>query len=361
MDMNGKTVWQHAAGDQGHNHVPLCLKWNVIVTGPGTKRWRDYTDGEKRKERAEVRRLCDEMCPGDIVVLKMGLSRLHGIGVVGNYEFVDEFNDIDGWELGHARRVRWLHRDCHGFETNVFTRSTTTRLYAESALAWIRETLDPIDDDGCWRDVEPLDFRANDGSSFKLKADELATYLFEKGLPSDAIRALLDRKSSFVQMAEWYWTQRASEHETVCHLVVPLLKVLGWTPQKIALEHKRIDAALFTRLPREDKNLALVVEAKALHQACLGAFGQAKDYAETYPNCKRIIVTDGLRYGVYVREGGKWPKTPEPRAYLNVRRLRSSYPIYGYGDNGIPGAKEAIHAMTPGWMPEHDAWWRPEP
>ena len=72
----------------------------------------------------------------------------------------------------------------------------------------------------------------------------------------------------------------------MCHLVVHLLKVLGWTPQKIALEHKRIDAALFTRLPREDKNLALVVEAKALHQACLGAFGQAKDYAETYPNCK---------------------------------------------------------------------------
>ena len=349
MDIDGRTVWQHAAGDQGHNHVTLCLKWDVIITGPGTKSWCYYSDDEKREERAEVRRLCEEMRTGDIVVLKMGLSRLHGIGVVGDYEFVDEFNDIDGWELGHARRVRWLYRDRHDFETNVFTRSTTTRLYAEMALAWIRETLDRIDDDGCWSDVEPLNFLANDGGSFELAEDELAAYLFEKGLPGDAIRDLLDAKGSFVQMANWYRNQWASEHETVCHLVVPLLKVLGWTPQKIALEHNRIDVALFSRLPRIDGNLALVIEAKALHQACLGAFGQAKDYAELYPECKRIIVTDGLRYGVYLREDNEWREKPAPYAYLNVRRLRSGYPIYGDRDNGILGAKEAIHAMTPEW------------
>ena len=180
MDIDGRTVWQHAAGDQGHNHVTLCLKWDVIITGPGTKSWCDYSDDEKRKERAEVRRLCEEMRTGDIVVLKMGLSRLHGIGVVGDYEFVEEFNDIDGWELGHARRVRWLYRDRHDFKTNVFTRSTTTRLNAEMALAWIRETLDRIDDDGSWSDVEPLNFPANDGGSFELAEDELAAYLFEK-------------------------------------------------------------------------------------------------------------------------------------------------------------------------------------
>lgn len=355
MDMNGRTVWQHAAGDQHHNHVSLCLKWGVIVGGPGTKSWCKYTDDEKREERAEVRRLCDEMREGDVVVLKMGLSRLHGIGVVGNYEHVDEFNDIDGWELGHARRIRWLHTNCKGkdFETNVFARSATTRLYTESALAWIRETLSRIEDDGSWSDVAPLCFSADNGSSFALTEDELATYLFEKGLSGDAIRELLDPKGSFVQMANWYRTRLASEHETVCHLVVPLLKVLGWTPQKIALEHHRIDVALFSRLPRENENLTLVVEAKALHQACLGAFEQAKDYAKDYGNCNRIIVTDGLRYGVYIRKGGSWPQALEPHAYLNVRRLRSSYPIYGDGDNRLHGAKEAIRAMTPEWDLEH--------
>ena len=355
MNIEGKTVWQHAAGDSHHNHASLCLKWGVIVTGPGTKSWCCYTDQEKREERAEVRRLCEQMRPGDIVVLKIGLSRLLGIGVVGTYEHVDEFNDVDGWDLGHARRIRWLHHDCHEFDTNVFTRSTTTRLYNESALTWIRKTLSETDGDGNWKDVEPLNFSANDGSSSKLEEDDLATHLFEKGLPSDAIRKLLDPKGSFVQMAKWYWTREPSEHETVCHLVVPLLKVLGWTPQKIAIEHSRIDVALFSRLPRDNDNLALVVEAKRLHQACLGAFEQARHYADKYANCKRIIVTDGLRYGVAIRDGDNWPKSPKPHAYLNVRRLRSRYPIYGNGgsDIGMRGAQEAIHVMTPEWNLEH--------
>ena len=356
MDIDGRTVWQHAAGDQHHNHVSLCLKWGVIVGGPGTKSWCEYTDDQKREERAEVQRLCDEMREGDLVVLKLGLSQLKGIGVVGNYQHVDEFNDIDGWELGHARRIRWLHRDCHQFKTNVFTISATIRLHNESALAWIRDTLSRVDDDGLWRDsdVKPLNFRAKDGTSPELKEDDLATYLFEEGLPSDAIRELLDPKGSFVQMANWYWTRLASEQETVCHLVVPLLKVLGWTPQKIAIEHNRIDVALFSRLPRNNENLVLVVEAKRLHQACLGAFEQAKEYAKDYGNCKRIIVTDGLRFGVYLREGNEWPSKPKPYAYLNVRRLRRSYPIYDDADHRILGAKEAIYAMTPEWNPKHD-------
>ena len=108
---------------------------------------------------------------------------------------------------------------------------------------------------------------------------------------------------------------------------------------------------MFSRLPRDDKNLAVVVEAKALHEAVLGAFGQAKDYAKKYQNCERIILTDGLRYGVYLRDGGEWAENPLPYAYFNVRRLRNSYPVYGNEDDGMRGAKEAIYAMTPFWTP----------
>lgn len=358
MDITGKTVWQHAAGDSGHDHTDLCLKLNVILIGPGEKSWLDCTEDEKREKGGDdARRFCDEMKEGDIVVLKMGLSQLRAIGVIGIYEHVDEFNDVDGWELGHARRVRWLHKKPHDFKANVFTRRTTTRLYAESALAWIRNTLDPIDH-GSWIDLEPLRFSSEGDGGLTLTQDELGEDLLALGLPSDAIRDLLDPRGSFVQMASWYWTQGASEHETVCHLVVPLLKVLGWTPQKIALEHGRIDAALFSRLPRsKENNLAVVVEAKALHQACLGALEQAKGYAKQYSNCDRIIVTDGLRYGVFLREGQFWPESKnksKPYAYLNVRRLRSSYPVYRDGDYELLGAKQAIHAMTPGWNPDLD-------
>lgn len=40
MNVQGKTIWQHAAGDTNRNYVDLCLEWNVILNGPGNPgRW----------------------------------------------------------------------------------------------------------------------------------------------------------------------------------------------------------------------------------------------------------------------------------------------------------------------------------
>lgn len=291
-----------------------------------------------------------EMKQGDIVVLKLGRTTLLAIGILGRYEWCAEFDDIDGWRLGHTRRVSWLWRtdtpEKHPDWT--FNMGTTKRLGTNSRIfkQRIAPILASVDGSVDWDAIGSFDFpEEND-----LEAEEIASYLFEKGLPGDAIRSLLDQHGSFSQMAKWYsdvW-KSASEHETVCHLVVPLLKVLGWTPQKIALEFNRVDVALFSRLGREDKNVAVVVEAKKVHGACLRAIWQAKDYAKRYRNCSRIFVTDGLRYGIYLRRGEKWPDKPEPHAYLNVTRPRSAYPIY----KDLKGAKEAIYAMTPHYIQE---------
>jgi hypothetical protein len=35
MNTDGKTIWQQAAGDTDRNYVDLCLKWDVILNGPG--------------------------------------------------------------------------------------------------------------------------------------------------------------------------------------------------------------------------------------------------------------------------------------------------------------------------------------
>ena len=61
MDIVGKTVWQHAAGDSGHDHTDLCLKWDVILIGPGEKSWFCCTEDEKRKTGDDARRFCEEM------------------------------------------------------------------------------------------------------------------------------------------------------------------------------------------------------------------------------------------------------------------------------------------------------------
>ena len=329
MNIEGRTIWQHAAGDWDHRHDRICKKWGVILSGGPDQ-------------------LKDKMECGHIVVLRLGLTTLVGVGVLGEYKEYEEFSDIDGWNLQYTRRVNWLWwpDDPVKFDGHVFQQGTTKRLRSRPVIKKIKDVLSTIDGPVDCDNVEPFDFSEDSN----LDVEEISAYLFDKGLPGDSIRNLLDRHSSFSQMARWYsndW-KSASEHETVCHLVVPLLKVLGWTPQKIALEFGRVDVALFSRLPRQNKNVAAVVEAKKVHGACLSAISQAKDYAKKYRNCSRIIVTDGLRYGIYLRGGKEWPDGSVPYAYLNVNRPRSSYPIYG----DLKGAKEAIYAMTPNYIQE---------
>ena len=114
MDIQGKTIWQHAAGDKQRNYVDICLQWNVILMGPSSPGpWpgsreilRSYRSAKKV---TNIQRFCEEMMAGDIVVLKLGTDLVHAVGqIVGDYEWCEEFNDIDGWDIGHVRRVRWL-------------------------------------------------------------------------------------------------------------------------------------------------------------------------------------------------------------------------------------------------------------
>ena len=349
MNIQGKNLWQHAAGDGDNNHVKLCLKWSVILNGPGGEG--EWNGGAHYsylgRKQTDLRRFCEEMKNGDIVVLRMGTKEIYGVGVVGEYKWCDEFNDVDGWNLGHTRRVCWLWRyDVNGKGSpkyfNTYTMKlgdTTQRLDASCAvIPWLESLVIPQTS----HSLSNLP-----GKSTEVSSDEIAAYLFNKGIASDSIRSLLDQNGEFIRMANWYnnswkWGTSPSEHETVCHLVVPLLRILGWTPQRMALEWSKIDIALFSRMPREDDHLSVVVEVKKVGDACLSwAVSQAENYASKYPNCRRLVVTDGLRYGIFTRDENKKISL---YAYLNLIRFRNKYSIYE-----CKGAREAILAMTPEW------------
>jgi hypothetical protein len=137
-----------------------------------------------------------------------------------------------------------------------------------------------------------------------------------------------------------------SEHETIAYLVVPILRALGWTPQRMAVEWNKVDVALFEQLPRSDNSLRIVVEAKKMNNSCLTAKSQAMYYAQGKGECNRLIVTDGLRYGVYVRNKGEMFSL---YAYMNLTRFRDHYPIYG-----SKGAEDALLAMAPEWKADVD-------
>lgn len=106
------------------------------------------------------------------------------------------------------------------------------------------------------------------------------------------------------------------------------------------LEWNHVDIALFNKLPRSDRNLMAVVEAKKKDNSCLTAYSQAYEYTKDRLSCNRLIVSDGLRYGVYIKKDDDYLLP----AYMNLTNFKSDYPIYK-----CRGICEALWAMTPEW------------
>ena len=354
MDIRGKTIWQQAAGDTDRDYVDLCLKWDVILNGGGDYgRWPGCQkslreDRWSEKKITDLRRFCEQMKDGDLVVLRRGTRAVVGVGeIVDDYKYCEEFNDVDGWDMGHVRRVRWLWKNTKEpkeFDTYTLKWGDTTQILdAPDVKSWL-ELLEISED----KFVRALPDLPKSGDSAKITMNSISEYLFDKGVASASISNLLNQMGELIRIANWYNRsgEIPSENETINYLVVPLLRALGWTPQKMSLEWNRIDVALFSNLPRNEEHLSVVVEAKKIRSASLSALPQAENYAEDYNNCGRIILTDGLRYGIFTREEGESGQKGEfsRHSYMNLTSLRDGYPIYG-----CSGAKEALLAMAPEW------------
>ena len=344
--MSERKYWQQAAGDNDRDYADICLKWDVVLNGPGyAGKWPQCVqklknDGRSSRKMTDLRRFSKDMKDGDIVVLRSGTAKVRGVGVIiGNYEWKELFSDVDGWNLQHVRRVKWLWKGLEKFKTYTLKQGDTTQeLDSDEVLQWI-ESLN-------------LDFKSKhvpidlpEEKDYRIQFNAVSEYLFDQGISSNSIEILSKEIDELTRIAKWY--QRSddspSEFETVAYLAVPLLRALGWTPQKMAIEWNNVDVALFSQLPRSDEGLSVIVEAKKKDNSCLTAFLQAKTYADGKENCQRLIVTDGLRYGVYLKREELFVLY----AYFNITELKSAYPIYE-----CYGVKEALKVMAPEWVPE---------
>lgn len=353
MDISNKKIWQHAAGDTDRDNSDLCFKWDIVLNGPGDLgSWPQCESALKEsgwssRKITDLRRFAVEMADGDVIVLRVGTSKALGVGVVvGPYEWCDEFGDVDGWDLQHIRRVRWLWTNASSpkeFDTYALKLGDTTQPLASGGAVedWLK-TLN-VPSEALTRPLVELPEAKKNETCIA----EISEYLFDHGVASAAITNLVNEIGELTRIAKWYQrSSKPSEHETVAYLVVPLLRALGWTPQRMAVEWNCVDVALFQQLPRSDATLQIVVEAKKMGNSCLTAKTQAASYAERRVGCRRLIVTDGLRYGVYVRgKSGSFGLY----AHLNLTRLRRDYPTIGCN-----GAQEALLAMAPEWKPAED-------
>src|SRR5574337_340233 len=329
-------LWQEEGGLPERNYTRLCLDASVILNGPGAAGpWPECADklraeGVTNRKLADLKTFCEEVANSDLVVLRVGTTEVWGVGIVyGDYEWNPWFGDVDGWDIQHVRRVHWFwkaDREPKRFPTYTLKLGNTTQeLTSPAVREWIGSLDVPQSADPALLPTLPRakDFR-------EVTIDELGAWLFERGVGADSISALTRGIDDLIRIARWYartWnTNQPSEHETIAYLVTPLLRILGWTPQKMAIEWSAVDVALFAAMPRSEKTLAAIVEVKKMNEPIWAAFDQARSYAERpgREGCRRLIVTDGRRYGIFLRDGGG-TFGDKPAAYLNLESMTPRY------------------------------------
>ncbi len=361
MKLDGHQIWQMAAGDTDRDFVDLCLKWGIIVLGPGrqghmlgTKNVYENLkrDGISSRMITMLEKFAKDIKVGDIVVLRLGKSEVHGVGIVrGDYGWDACLSDVDGWDLCHYHSVEWVWAKPDG-EPKIFKDAlkfgdslqfiNQTDKTAE-LLKWVASLPEPSGN------FVPAPMPK---CGKELTIDQLVQPLYDYGIGLNSLSDLKDCIAELQALAKWYQTYSndPSEHETVTHLIVPLLRALGWTPQRIALEYHqsgkgRADIALYSYGNRQEEFLTAIVEAKKFQRSCMQAEAQVRNYAAHHTS--RLIVTDGIRYGVFVKDvNGQFPAVPT--AYLNLTQFLDAYPIYG---NGCAGADEALWLMNADWRP----------
>ena len=113
---------------------------DVILNGPGHCGAWPECESALREEKVSPRKLTDlkrfavDMADGDLVILRVGTSKVSGVGqVVETYQCCEEFGDIDGWRLQHVRRVRCLWTFPKVFDTYALKQGDTTQQLADES------------------------------------------------------------------------------------------------------------------------------------------------------------------------------------------------------------------------------------
>jgi hypothetical protein len=143
-------------------------------------------------------------------------------------------------------------------------------------------------------------------------------------------------------MAKYYQEHGADvgEHEIRTFLIVPLLLSLGWAEQKVKIEWGNMDVVLFdTPYKKDASRPVVIIESKRLWDGLRYAPDQATHYAQSHPTCLRFVVSDGIRYKLFLRENEAWRFA----AYMNLTAPKTMHPY----EQGVGGAVAFFRSMIP--------------
>jgi len=305
---HGREIWQMAAGPKERSYADVFFRYGVGLIGPGyTGPWEEGRSDEDF-EGPYVRWFASEIKIGDVVLLRQGAATIIAIGIVAsNYMYLTQFDDVMGWDLQHARRIRWykLPQE-YSFATYVFG-GQPRRL----SRTWNQEVRDFAE-------------RFLNSPPTEWQEAPLPDLPEEEPLLTEIPPSIAEIVAQAQDLVKLFWDQEKfgdhpREDEMIAHLVIPFLRLLGWLPEQIAVKWRDIDVAVFKGLPRKPENCRFIIEAKRLGDPIESALPQAKGYVKSLKNSCDIIVTDGFRYRMYSHENGF-----APVAYANLTWLKRS-------------------------------------
>lgn len=301
-------VWQVSAGPSNRSYAGLLLRYGVALIGPGDPGPWDPSRSDKEFAGGFVRRFANHVASGDVLLLRSGLTTILAVGrVAGNYIHLPQFDDVNGWDLQHARRVQWTELpEPYEFASTVFGASPPrlSRIHDPEVITYANRFIES----------PPTAWQTAKLPNLPEVEARLATVPHELkeivAQVNDLHRLYIDAES---------FGERPTEDELVAHYVVPLLRNLGWPVERIALKWRNIDVCVFARLPRKPGNCHYLIEVKRLGIGVEGALGQATNYASDLGVSCDVVVTDGVRYRMYNGRDGF-----APAAYANLARLKKS-------------------------------------
>src|SRR5947208_14539379 len=103
-----RTLWQISGGPASRPWADVLVRHGVGLLGPGDAGIWSPSRNDADFEGPLVRRFAAECAVGDALLLRTGVSRIRAVGLVASdYLYLEAFNDVNGLDLQHTRRVRW--------------------------------------------------------------------------------------------------------------------------------------------------------------------------------------------------------------------------------------------------------------
>jgi hypothetical protein len=311
-----KSYWQVAAGSDGRNYIDYFIKYGMAFVG-----------GDVHIATMK------DVHSGDLVAIKNGLHQIVAAGEVverngkatgcGDKSWLQDF---DGWDLPAYCYVNW-HVPDKPILTDGLTRTTIQRVPQDKHKKIVDDIL-LLPAHAC--EPEPLETKV-------IKDEQLLEHLVSEGLRTSSADELTNTLRKIRLLAQYYYTkcqrEDVREYETRSFLVIPLLLALGWSEQQLKIElpcsKGKVDIACFPKAYKDrsqDKECVLIVETKGFASGLDYVPEQAHRYAEDFPSCRGVLVTNGYCYKAYVRkENGTFNTMPS--AYLNLLQPRDRYPL----------------------------------